>query len=513
MNKAVNQLRLFLCTCSGEDDFIIRKCSNAIQLRFALIGFFVLFIFFCCFLSATFFTYSLFQGTKWVSIPMGIIWGSIITNIYLLLLYTISPKLLPVAFKSKNGRTMNSGVKNEKHRFITSSMLFRLALMSLLAIIIAQPLNVVLLSKTVQSSIEKHKIIEKIKMFTTANKTSIENEIIFYKEFNEKIKYQLNEVDSINVSHQISFLNTKVSNDKKFLKESSTLLDSLKKMEESIFLDKKNKAKREEIIDQLNQLYNDEVVSDNQFIIDIEAIIITNLKISSSFNIYKKNLINTINSKTENSIALNNLLNKSNFYIKTIQLLLDENLLSWLSTLAVCLVFILPIYFKFRVRNISESFFDKDYKNNPDMQRLRTEIVSANNFHWLENKIKKISIEDLRTSDYYFKKMIIEYRIILDEYEVSKKNQSQILTKKNADLNKSSLDRINPVLKRLQKYNPDLFNKLHEEIQEEFKNELILKYEYWIDSPFRTKKGNPKSIKNNEADLLQLLYSDNDSLK
>jgi hypothetical protein len=511
MNKAVNQIRLFLCTCSGEDDFIIRKCSKTIQLRFALIGFFVLFIFFCCFLSATFFTYSLFQGTSWVSIPMGIIWGAIVANIYLLLLYTISPKLLPVAFKNKIGQTIDNRNNAQKVSFISSSILFRLGLMALLAIIIAQPLNVILLSKSVETSIEKHKIIEKIKMFTIANKSSIENEILYFKDFNEKIKYQLNDTDSISLSKQIVLLNSKVTDDKLFLINSNKLLNAFKKIDESNFLNKRSKIKRNKIIASLNTLLDDEVQSDNQFISTIESVFITNSKVKKHFDTYKTNLIEVINLKNENSDTLDILLRKSNFYIKTIQLLLNENPYSWLITLLVCLAFLLPIYFKFKVRDLSKSFFKADYENNPEMRRLRNEIVNTTDFDWLERKIKNVGFEDLRTSDYYFKRMVIEHRIILDEYEKAKNKHSKILTQKVALYNENSLSRLVPLLEKLKKIDLKIYIEVKKEIDDEYKNEVIKKYEYWIDAPFRTKKRNALSIKNDEAGLLQLIYPGNEN--
>lgn len=511
MNKAVNQLRLFLCTCSGEDDSIIRNCSKTIQLRFALIGFFVLLIFFGCFLSATFFTYSLFQGSTLVSIPMGIIWGAVVANIYLLLLYTISPKLLPVAFRNINGQTVDNRENTNETRFFTPSMLFRLGLMTLLAIIIAQPLNVLVLSKSVESSIEKYKTVQKIKMFIVANKASIENEIEHYTEFNNKIKYQLSETDSLQVAKQITLLNEKVTKDKNFQFQSSKLLNDLKKIDGSLFLNKQLEIKRERLIEILNRLLDDEIESDNLFVTNIESITINNLKIKSYFDIYKSNLIKTINLKNDNSNALNKLLNKSNFYIKTIQLLLDKNPLSWILTLFICSIFILPIRFKYKVRDVSKKLFNVDYKDNTEMQRLRSEIVNTTNFNWLENKLKNIIITDLRTSDYYFKRMVIEHKIILEEYEKTKKIHSEILTQKMVLFNKNSFDRIAPLLKKLEKISPEIYFDVESKIKDEYKNEVIKKYEYWIDAPFRTKKKSAKNIKNTETDLLQLIYPENQS--
>lgn len=508
MNKSLNQIRLFLCTCSGEDDFVIRKCSKRIQLRFALIGFFVLLIFFGCFLSATTFTYSLFQGITWISLAMGVIWGSVIVNIYLLLLYTISPKLLPVAFKNLRGQTVDNDEKLKEDKFLTTSMLGRLGFMTLLAIIIAQPLNVLIISNSVESSIEKHKIVQKIKMFTIANKASIDNEVLFYKEFNKKIQFLLNKQDSIYVSKQILLLNSKVSDDKKFINDSDKLFKSLKKIDEMFFIDEKSNNSRDSIINLLNTIFIKEIQSDTDFAANIESITINNKKIKSYFEEYKTNLIKTINLKLENTIALNKLLEKSNFYIKTIQLLLYENLLSWIITFVICLIFLMPIYFKFKVRDLSESFFISDYKDDSEMKRLRAEITNTSDFRWLQDKIKKLNIIGLRTSDYYFQRIVIEHRMILENYDSTKQLYSSILTAKNQEFNQNSLERIKPILEKLKQINIKSYKKLKVEIDEEYKDELFKKYEYWLDAPFRTKKRNISSVKNDELSFLDFIYQE-----
>ncbi len=98
MNRAINRLRLFFCTFSGEDDYIVRECRPGIQVSFALIGFFVLIVFAGCWISASAFIKDLFEGSsKWFSIPVGILWAMLVTNLYLLLLYTVSPTWWPTA--------------------------------------------------------------------------------------------------------------------------------------------------------------------------------------------------------------------------------------------------------------------------------------------------------------------------------------------------------------------------------------------------------------------------------
>ena len=147
MNRTLNRLRLFLCTFSGEDDYIIRQCSKRIQVSFASIGFFVLFIFFCCWLSADLFLDNLFQNSELLSALIGIVWAMLVTNLYLLLLYTITPAILPIARKKGKHESNNleKDVTTLESAF-TVSFFFRMLFILILAIIIIQPFNVFIFS-------------------------------------------------------------------------------------------------------------------------------------------------------------------------------------------------------------------------------------------------------------------------------------------------------------------------------------------------------------------------------
>ena len=203
------------------------------------------------------------------------------------------------------------------------------------------------------------------------------------------------------------------------------------------------------------------------------------------------------------------LIDKSNFYIKTIQLLLDENPLSRLITFIVCFIFLLPIYLKYKVRDLSKSFFDKDYKSNGIMKRVRNEILEPNDFKWLVDKIKSLPISDFQTSDYYFKRMIIEHRIILEEYEKTNELYSKILTEKSKLLNYKSLNNLNILLEKIKTIDLSKYTEYKNQIDNEYNFEDITRYEYSENPPFRTIKRVISSINNNEADLLELIYQEN----
>lgn len=137
MSSFLKATRNRLCKFSGEDFAIIRKCSLKIQIYFSLIGLLVLIILVCSFASALYFTEHLFHSIV-ADIGVGIIWGYIITNMYVLLLYTISPTLLPTKIRDKQE------VKINQFEF-SFSMGLRISIVILLAVIIAQPLIVFLL--------------------------------------------------------------------------------------------------------------------------------------------------------------------------------------------------------------------------------------------------------------------------------------------------------------------------------------------------------------------------------
>lgn len=507
MTNQTRKYNRFLVACSGEDEFIIKKCSIVIQKRFELIGFCVALIFLICFLSATFFTYSLFQDSHWVSLPMGLIWGAVVANIYLLLLYTISPALLPVT--SKKGKLKMVFGKIIETKFWSLSMFLRLWFMLLLAFIIAQPFNVCFLSSRIEKSLENHKIIEKTKMFATANNLLIKEEMIELKDFNLKIINRLNSDDSLQVRIKLSLIESKIENDNLFLKQTSALIIKYKKLDNTNFINDKNRITRDSLVNVIENLLNDELNGDANFLTTISNISISNETLKGDFEKYKTNLISLITEKTTNYNALNGLLNKSDFYLKSIKLLLSETKIAWILTLLISLSFLLPIYLKFKVRTLSSSFFDKDFKNNSEMKRIRSEIVSNNDFVWLENKIKSLNLNNVKTSDYYFQRMLLEHRIILDDYEKCKNSYSEILTNHIIRFNENSQNNIKLFLDKLKKINLEKHKKFNDEIKKELKNEIVTKYEFWIDAPFRTIRRNKNnSISNQETDLLHLVYDE-----
>jgi hypothetical protein len=290
----MNKLRDSLCIFSGEDISIIRMCEEKIQFYFSLIGGFVMAILICCFISAFLFTESLFNSPI-QDFGIAIVWGFIVTNLYVLLLYTISPAILPTSLKKNKLKIVVS-----KDNSINASFILRIIILIILAIIIAQPLNVWLLSSP------------------------------------------------------------------------------------------------------------------------------------------------------------------NNTYVSTIKTLLSTNLLAWIITSMVAVIFLLPVYWKYSIRNLG-GFYE----------------VKAN----------------------------IEKRIIEDDYVEFKKDFKRILENYISVLNKKTWENIIPFLNKLEMVNIEKYYKLKKEITTELKNENVEKYEYWADPPFRTiKKKQIKSVFS-EEDFINDIYN------
>jgi len=215
------------------------------------------------------------------------------------------------------------------------------------------------------------------------------------------------------------------------------------------------------MLSMLSILSQNQISSDEQFAANLHNISIDNGPFQIDFDKYKQNLKNAINAKIENNNNLDYLLSQSNFYIKRIQLILYEQPFSWLVTACIVLMFLLPIFFKYKVR-------DK--------------------------------------TDFYPKKLAIEKRIIDDEYKAFKIRYSRLLQNNIKNYNLKSLTELKEELLKLKKASNIKFEHFRQQVEEEYKEEIISKYTYWADDPFRTeRKFNPQNL-GKEADFFKLIY-------
>jgi hypothetical protein len=141
-------IRNILWFLSGEDYILIGRCTNEVQRQFTAIGIIVLALSIITLSSIFSLIKHVFLDTPLIlSFSIGLLWCVLISNLYIFLLYTISPTLLPV---SKNSRKrLRKGEVEITENFIyspteisrTFSLGLRILMILLLAIFIAQPLN------------------------------------------------------------------------------------------------------------------------------------------------------------------------------------------------------------------------------------------------------------------------------------------------------------------------------------------------------------------------------------
>jgi len=134
-------LRRILCTFSGDDYSIISQSDKTIQNRFMAIGGFVAVIFALCFVSCYFTFTKLFQD-YFIGIPIGLFFSYMITNIYLLLLYTLSKNSFPC--------------KTDKAAQLFSISI-RVIFICFIAIIVSKPIETILFSMPLESEITSYK--------------------------------------------------------------------------------------------------------------------------------------------------------------------------------------------------------------------------------------------------------------------------------------------------------------------------------------------------------------------
>lgn len=442
MNLSSNFTNSFLYTFTGEDKNVIKLCNDEIQFRFKVIGFFVMCIFIGCLLSAGSFMYSLFEENLFVSIPFGFIWAFLVTNIYLLLIYTISPTVLPHAQKINRLNKRIITKENRISNFFTFSMIFRLSFMIILALIIAQPLNVFFLSNKTDSSIEKYKVEQRASMIVQSNKLLIQKE----SDLRKSIELQMLQANALNTEQLIY----KINEDEKFSSLSLLILAKIDSLNRG-YRSKNEKLKRDSLVNILNQLIFEEIQSDKNFIINS----------NKDESIYTKELSILIDNKLKSYSKLDQLLDRSNFYIQKIKILLRETMFSWIIIFIVIYVFLLPIYLKFKIRNELDFY----------------------------------EIREKREKDF-----------VLNAYNEFKGQYKMILEKRIAQFNKKIIENLTPFLEKLKSVNIEKYAEIKANIDKECQYEQIEKYEKYNDAPFRTMKKTHKALSNNQKELLSLLY-------
>jgi hypothetical protein len=200
-------------------------------------------------------------------------------------------------------------------------------------------------------------------------------------------------------------------------------------------------------------------------------------------------------------------------FAEAIKTILATNAWSWVITVIVSGIMLLPVYLKYNIRRLSEKNFKNDFEDkdtSKGLKHLREQLSNTTDFENLSKQILSLNINAIRTSDFYFQKSLIEHRIILDEYQQFKKKYAAILTEKNKEYNRNCWEKLMPYINKLEKVNPKMYDTLYSQLEKDLQvqqNEFE-KYEYWADHPFRTKHKVATKKLATETELLETFYQE-----
>lgn len=455
MNNKNPSIKNFFLKFSGDDFQMINKSgtSNA----FVGIGLFVFIIFTLCCISGFSFLYNAFQGNLFLSTPIGIFWGLLIAVIYVFLIYTISPILLPTPIK-KNGKVIGE-VKPLVFDYNISFFL-RYAFIIFIAIIVAQPLNVLLLKNSSERSLNRYKIEFKLNEILSSDSSFVKKETLYRNQFEERVSF-LSINDSVQLQNSYLVLDEKVSGDYITLLRGTSYQKKLENLK-SLPFNKKNKQQFDALYDNIEELLLNEKNNNEIFLEEIAKINFTNPYLKNDFERYKENITTIIKEKKERYDSLEKLIDKSNFYITSMKIILKENPISWFITLLSIFVFSFPIYKKYRIGKKTKFFIEK--------QKYESSLIKK-------------------------------------EYDLHLHNYGNTLQNKIELLNKELEIKIFSELEKLKNYSPEKYHIMLDETKKEIADIFTEKYQFWKNPPFRTQNLIKEVQHKSEKDFLEFIYS------
>lgn len=177
-----------LYTLSGDDYTIIGLCTRRVKNQFASIGAFVLVIFILCFLGSLWSFSQLFDSNV-IAIPLGLFFAFMITNIYLLLLYTLTKNSFPTK-PYRATQVVSVGVRGLFICFI--------------ALVVSKPVETYIFSGQLDQEIANYKIA-KIEKYTASTNENHAQEILeiqslidgLNRQYHEDAKGQIEEYQAI----------------------------------------------------------------------------------------------------------------------------------------------------------------------------------------------------------------------------------------------------------------------------------------------------------------------------
>lgn len=153
--KRPRNLEKYLVKLAGEDYLAYTECNDLTRRRIRYIGFVVFIIFLVCFLSILEAFSELFHNL-YVGLTIGLFFGWVVTNMYLLLLYTLAKNLLvPNHIKSQS----------------SLSYFIRVATVIFFAVVVSQPIEHYFFQKYVLTEVATVKAQKLDDLYQTVNQS------------------------------------------------------------------------------------------------------------------------------------------------------------------------------------------------------------------------------------------------------------------------------------------------------------------------------------------------------
>ncbi len=470
--NSLKKLERFFLFFSSEDIYFIERFINdkkgtpesRIKYYFLVIGIAVLIFFICSTVSITFFILNILEGyLRILSIPIGVFIGLLLSNIYLFLLYTITPTLFNTVDKKKRKNTKLKDVKNtyQNTSIFSFSFLFRAIFIVFIALIIAQPLNVALfinmnifhLGDKEITQIEYYKTESLIKSYLTVDSQYTESE---KKIFNTLAIYNnyLNNQDA-NLYNEIK---GKTIYDEITINKLNTFKNELQDLNSNFIKRKVYSLKTHHKLIEVNSFIEEITLNDQNFLAFLQEN--TNIK-NIFFKNYIDNSIPLFIDKIKNHLDLKNILEKNNLYTLKIKYLLGNNFFAFILTVLVAITFCLPVFAKFLIR-------------------------------------KKFNYYKFRGS--------FENSIINDIYIQHCQTYNQTLYDKVSESYNQVIHRLGNQLELIRPLNFKRYLELKNQITNDSVVPTIEKYQYWADPPFRTERKS-EIFRNSQKDLIDKMYN------
>lgn len=348
----------WLCRLSGEDCQLIQhsKTDPKVKLRFAFIGILVLAIFLISSYSSTHFIYHLFNENIYLAIPIGAVWGLMMVNIYLLLLSTITPAML------KGGERAHKGVKQKQpgnYKWLNIiSLSFRIGFVLLIAVMIAQPWLVATFTPSVTDQLGRYTQEYRNEFVIQADSLLILQEAKLEKDMQQQMT--LVAKDPADTSVMANFgrsVNDKINEDQFFLTNASSIRMRMAQIKAHRIPGQAKQITTLE--DKLTTLVTHEMTTDSLFVLQSGPAPVADAPVIKIIREAEFKLVSIIDAKNGQYKKLNSLLTANNFYVRKIQLINSQIPLSWLITVLLVLIFIMPILLKYRIRNKSNFYTEK----------------------------------------------------------------------------------------------------------------------------------------------------------